>query len=63
MNSCINAITFNRTNSKRDILNDLFRVGENQLCADCNTQAPTWCSINLGILLCIECSGKHRGLG
>lgn len=24
---------------------------------------PTWASINLGVLLCIECSGIHRGLG
>jgi hypothetical protein len=24
---------------------------------------PSWASINLGILLCIECSGVHRKLG
>jgi hypothetical protein len=24
---------------------------------------PDWCSINLGILLCIDCSGIHRSLG
>ena len=24
---------------------------------------PDWASINLGILLCLECSGVHRGLG
>ena len=24
---------------------------------------PEWASINLGILLCIECSGIHRSLG
>ncbi|KAI9280879.1 hypothetical protein BC943DRAFT_363275 [Umbelopsis sp. AD052] len=32
-------------------------------CADCGTKNPEWCSINLGILLCIECSGIHRSLG
>ena len=24
---------------------------------------PSWASINLGVLLCIECSGIHRSLG
>lgn len=24
---------------------------------------PVWCSVNLGILVCIECSGIHRNLG
>lgn len=24
---------------------------------------PTWASINIGVLLCIECSGIHRSLG
>ena len=24
---------------------------------------PDWASINLGIVMCIECSGVHRSLG
>lgn len=36
----------------------------NRVCADCGTDNKVdWCSINLGILLCIECSGIHRSLG
>ena len=36
----------------------------NTWCADCNSDVKTeWVSINLGIVLCIECSGIHRSLG
>jgi Arf-GAP/coiled-coil/ANK repeat/PH domain-containing protein len=36
---------------------------KNGFCADCEAEKPDWCSINLGILLCIDCSGIHRSLG
>lgn len=29
----------------------------------CPLAAPTWLSTNLGVLICIECSGIHRELG
>lgn len=35
----------------------------NDICAECNAPEPEWASLNLGILLCIECSGVHRNLG
>ena len=35
----------------------------NRLCADCGSPDPDWASLNLGILICIECSGVHRQLG
>ncbi|KAI9249890.1 hypothetical protein BY458DRAFT_525315 [Sporodiniella umbellata] len=35
----------------------------NTFCADCGSPWPDWCSLNLGILLCIDCSGVHRSLG
>ncbi|KAH7434462.1 hypothetical protein KP509_06G018700 [Ceratopteris richardii] len=41
----------------------LRRVPGNDVCADCNSPEPDWASLNLGILLCIECSGVHRNLG
>ena len=33
------------------------------MCCDCNAPDPSWASINLGITLCTECVGIHRGLG
>lgn len=37
---------------------------DNCWCADCGSGIKTeWVSINLGIVLCIECSGIHRSLG
>ena len=36
----------------------------NLSCADCTSRVNTdWVSINLGVVLCIECSGVHRSLG
>ncbi|KAJ2448744.1 hypothetical protein EV183_005281 [Coemansia sp. RSA 2336] len=35
----------------------------NERCADCGAPHPDWCSLNLGCLLCIACSGVHRSLG
>ncbi|KPP65122.1 arf-GAP with coiled-coil, ANK repeat and PH domain-containing protein 2-like, partial [Scleropages formosus] len=35
----------------------------NQHCCDCGAEEPRWASLNLGITMCIECSGIHRSLG
>lgn len=35
----------------------------NGQCCDCGHTEPKWASINLGITLCIACSGVHRSLG
>ncbi|KAG5261617.1 hypothetical protein AALO_G00286410 [Alosa alosa] len=35
----------------------------NSRCVDCEAQNPDWASLNLGALICIECSGIHRNLG
>ncbi|NP_001346810.1 arf-GAP with GTPase, ANK repeat and PH domain-containing protein 3 isoform 3 [Mus musculus] len=38
-------------------------VRGNSLCIDCEAPNPDWASLNLGALMCIECSGIHRHLG
>eukprot|EP00584_Thalassiosira_punctigera_P000357 CAMPEP_0172540222 /NCGR_PEP_ID=MMETSP1067-20121228/11293_1 /TAXON_ID=265564 ORGANISM="Thalassiosira punctigera, Strain Tpunct2005C2" /NCGR_SAMPLE_ID=MMETSP1067 /ASSEMBLY_ACC=CAM_ASM_000444 /LENGTH=287 /DNA_ID=CAMNT_0013326057 /DNA_START=304 /DNA_END=1167 /DNA_ORIENTATION=+ len=35
----------------------------NSRCHDCGTASPAWASVSYGITLCLQCSGKHRGLG
>ncbi|KAJ2008149.1 hypothetical protein H4R26_000354 [Coemansia thaxteri] len=35
----------------------------NDRCVDCSKRAPEWAVINLGALVCIDCSGIHRSLG
>ena len=35
----------------------------NRICADCKSKDPEWASINLGVFICIECSGIHRSFG
>src|SRR5690606_18898776 len=36
---------------------------QNTTCAECGEPDPTWASINIGIFLCLNCSGVHRSLG
>ncbi|XP_072853169.2 arf-GAP with SH3 domain, ANK repeat and PH domain-containing protein 1 isoform X2 [Pogona vitticeps] len=45
------------------IIEEIKRMPGNSMCCDCSASDPAWLSINLGILICIECSGIHRELG
>ncbi|MCO5557057.1 hypothetical protein L7F22_010613 [Adiantum nelumboides] len=35
----------------------------NQTCVDCPNKNPQWASVSYGVFMCMECAGKHRGLG
>ncbi|XP_078584416.1 arf-GAP with SH3 domain, ANK repeat and PH domain-containing protein 2-like isoform X18 [Branchiostoma floridae x Branchiostoma japonicum] len=48
---------------RQNIISEVKRMPGNGQCCDCNAADPTWLSTNLGVLLCIECSGVHRALG
>ncbi|KAE8648468.1 hypothetical protein Csa_008809 [Cucumis sativus] len=44
-------------------LEDLLQQSGNMFCADCGSPDPKWVSLNLGVFICIKCSGVHRSLG
>ncbi|XP_067368634.1 arf-GAP with coiled-coil, ANK repeat and PH domain-containing protein 2-like isoform X4 [Channa argus] len=44
-------------------LQKVLAIPGNACCCDCGQPEPRWASINLGITLCIQCSGIHRSLG
>ena len=35
----------------------------NDKCVDCGSNHPQWASVTYGALMCLECSGAHRGMG
>lgn len=44
-------------------MDECLKVEGNDICADCSTKFPKWASINIGVFICTNCSGLHRGLG
>lgn len=46
-----------------EVFEQLKQLAGNQKCVDCGTNAPDWGSPKLGVFMCFQCSGIHRGLG
>ncbi|KAF2250401.1 ArfGap-domain-containing protein [Trematosphaeria pertusa] len=56
--------TADRAEQNRQTLKSLVKIEANKSCADCKrNKHPRWASWNLGIFICIRCSGIHRGMG
>uniref|UniRef100_A0A8C7D3R1 Arf-GAP with coiled-coil, ANK repeat and PH domain-containing protein n=1 Tax=Oncorhynchus kisutch TaxID=8019 RepID=A0A8C7D3R1_ONCKI len=55
--------TSNEKTGGREALDQVQGIPGNKQCCDCGEPGPDWASINLGITLCIVCSGIHRSLG
>uniref|UniRef100_UPI00358E208A arf-GAP with GTPase, ANK repeat and PH domain-containing protein 1-like isoform X2 n=1 Tax=Myxine glutinosa TaxID=7769 RepID=UPI00358E208A len=49
--------------SDASVIQSIHNVKGNAFCVDCSIPNPDWASLNLGALMCIECSGIHRNLG
>ncbi|XP_078147140.1 arf-GAP with GTPase, ANK repeat and PH domain-containing protein 1 isoform X2 [Centroberyx gerrardi] len=65
LQSCESSKNKSRLTSQTEAmaLQSVRSIRGNSRCADCEAQNPDWASLNLGALICIECSGIHRNLG
>ncbi|XP_018413782.1 PREDICTED: arf-GAP with GTPase, ANK repeat and PH domain-containing protein 1 isoform X7 [Nanorana parkeri] len=65
LQSCESSKNKSRLTSQNEALalQSIRSLPGNSHCVDCDAPSPDWASLNLGALMCIECSGIHRNLG
>ncbi len=42
---------------------NILRLESNDSCNDCGAPKPDWVSLDFGVLICMQCCGRHRGFG
>ena len=52
------SVTRAQAEAHRRALAALLKLDANRRCAECGGRGPTWASVNLGVFVCLNCSGE-----
>jgi hypothetical protein len=52
------SVTRAQAEAHRRALSTLLKLDANRRCAECGGRGPTWASVNLGVFVCLNCSGE-----
>lgn len=49
--------------STESLFSKILKLPGNDSCFECDKRGPDWASLGFGVLICLECAGRHRALG